>query len=267
MQVMNDTRFSARLNSAGSCQVPAGSSVSIVDLHRIMNSKRERQLTAFQVILERCNRRVESAARVKMYMCRFDVPDFLAGHPRFDLGKCIEYLMFQLVSKGLAVQFVFPRSLIISWEIVRRREWDDTLGKIAVLQDASIASASHAIEQRRAAIKGPDNLVDMARLARMHSHIAAEADADFVPTSASAQRVMTDPTLAGIASYDAELVGGRESATGRQFQVSSSGKSATAKKQQPVQKQKKQPPPQSRSSGSFRPMTDFNPSGNFVLHL
>lgn len=115
--------------------------VDVVELHRLMAAKELRHQETFQIVLERCYRLVRRTAAAKRFACAFEVPEFIPGQPLYDIMKCIEHIMRSLTANGYAVQFVFPKGLLISWQIVQNKQQDAVLRNIYRMQQRSIESA------------------------------------------------------------------------------------------------------------------------------
>ncbi|EFJ40432.1 hypothetical protein VOLCADRAFT_99764 [Volvox carteri f. nagariensis] len=77
-----------------------------------MNSRVQ---SCFDAILGRCRKRMQAAVKTGVLYIVFDVPEFMIGHPPYNICQCITYLMAQLTKAGFTVRYLFPRALIICW--------------------------------------------------------------------------------------------------------------------------------------------------------
>lgn len=76
----------------------------------------------FECVLEKCSVKMKRALEKGMTNVDFDVPEFILGKPVFKLNDCIQFVMFNLIKKGFRVQYTFPHTLHISWNIVDDRK-------------------------------------------------------------------------------------------------------------------------------------------------
>lgn len=68
-------------------------------------------------VLHRCNAWIEKHVRRKHTSCVYAVPEFLWGVPAYDLSTCVRFLHGRLTEQGFCVAYLFPRFLIISWDM------------------------------------------------------------------------------------------------------------------------------------------------------
>ncbi len=47
--------------------------------------------------------------------CMLEIPEFILGQVPYDLADCVIHVKRALESSRYAVQYVFPRMLIVSW--------------------------------------------------------------------------------------------------------------------------------------------------------
>lgn len=127
--------------------------IDVVELRRAMKQKEERHLETFRIVLERCYRLIRKIASVKKYACVFEVPEFIPGHPLYDIIKCIEFIVRSLTSNGYAVQYVFPRTIMISWQVVQNKQQESLMRNILNMQQKSIDSALKCQEKEMESLK------------------------------------------------------------------------------------------------------------------
>ena len=91
--------------------------LTAADILKQQNSRQTRRHEAFNIILDNCYKRIQKCVQVlrNVHSCFFEVPEFLIGYPLYELNECIQYCIDILTSKGFAVQYIFPRILMISW--------------------------------------------------------------------------------------------------------------------------------------------------------
>jgi hypothetical protein len=80
-----------------------------------LHTRRASAQTAFHPVLRMCDAKIRTAVSHLQEGCRFDVPEFILGVPRYDLHDCIRAVMTHLVQHGFRVHFFYPRTLAIRW--------------------------------------------------------------------------------------------------------------------------------------------------------
>ena len=68
-------------------------------------------------VLHRCNAWIEKHVRRKHTSCVYAVPEMLWGVPAYGLDACVRFLHKRLTEQGFCVAYLFPRFLIISWDM------------------------------------------------------------------------------------------------------------------------------------------------------
>ncbi len=91
--------------------------LNILDLHRSIHEKKERNTLCFEKVLEMAHNRIIKTTESKQLRCIFEVPSFIFGYPLFDLNECIAYVTTELKSNGFVVNYAFPNKLYISWDL------------------------------------------------------------------------------------------------------------------------------------------------------
>lgn len=92
-----------------------------VDIDGLYEKKHQRdlkQLSVFNKILNRINKRIQTTGRNKKNDRHiwFTVPEFIFGEPNYDQGECIGYLVSKLEDNGFFVKYMHPNTIFISWE-------------------------------------------------------------------------------------------------------------------------------------------------------
>lgn len=145
--------------------LPPANQVNVAELRRVMHHRELRHSETFRVILERCYRMIRSHAAARRYECAFQVPLFMPGHPIYDVVRCIEHIVKNLTTNGYAVMYVQPRTLLVSWSILRGKEQDAVITNILRLQNASIAHAQTQHDKLAAdAVRRDKELEDKVRV-------------------------------------------------------------------------------------------------------
>lgn len=107
-----------------SARCSARNQVSAYDLHTRLLERQMRQSQSFTTVQERCYDRIMRCAQVAPHVkaCWYEVPPFILGRPPYDVQRCMTLLIRNLENNGYHVQYFFPRTLYITWdlEFVRR---------------------------------------------------------------------------------------------------------------------------------------------------
>lgn len=92
--------------------------VNIDELYEKKQKRDQRQLSVFNKILNRINRRITITSQMKRdekYIW-YQVPPYIFGEPIYDQTDCIAYVVTKLVENGFFVKYINPGTLFISWE-------------------------------------------------------------------------------------------------------------------------------------------------------
>jgi len=91
--------------------------INIDDLYYKKQQRDLKQLTIFNKILNRAQRRITftSRNRVQDKHIWFTIPEYIFGEPIYDQGDCIGYIVKNLQDNGFEVRYVHPNTLFVSW--------------------------------------------------------------------------------------------------------------------------------------------------------
>lgn len=92
--------------------------VNIDELYERNQRRDQRQLSVFNKILNRINKRIQTTSQMKRndkYIW-YDVPAFIFGEPIYDQTDCIAYVVTKLADNGFFIKYINPGKLFISWE-------------------------------------------------------------------------------------------------------------------------------------------------------
>jgi hypothetical protein len=92
--------------------------VNIDELYEKKQRRDQRQISVFNKILNRINKRITTTSRMKhddKYIW-YAVPSFIFGEPLYDQTDCIAYVVVKLAENGFFVKYINPGTLFISWE-------------------------------------------------------------------------------------------------------------------------------------------------------
>jgi hypothetical protein len=92
--------------------------INIDDLYERKKQKDLKQISIFNKILNRIQKRIQLTARNKTTERHiwFNVPEYIFGEPVYDKGECIAYIVNRLESDKFHIRYVHPNTLFVSWE-------------------------------------------------------------------------------------------------------------------------------------------------------
>jgi hypothetical protein len=79
-----------------------------------VKSRRERTM---QHIADRCMRHIHRCAEQEQMICYWEVPEVILSLPTYNLNESVRYVQDFLIRRGFQVTYIFPRSLIIGWDM------------------------------------------------------------------------------------------------------------------------------------------------------
>lgn len=150
--------------------VPPSNEINVAQMRQILQQREVRQRETFRLLLERCYKTMRASAAARKYACVFDVPLFVAGRPLYDVMRCIEYIVRNLTTNGYAVQYAYPRYILISWTILQEKQQAAVMSSIARLQELSVSHAT-AVQKRQQAQEGAEAAQDVERIAHQASRL------------------------------------------------------------------------------------------------
>lgn len=92
--------------------------VNIDELYEKKQRRDQRQLSVFNKILNRINKRITTTSQMKhddKYIW-YQIPPYIFGEPIYDQTDCIAYVVTKLAENGFHVKYINPGTLFISWE-------------------------------------------------------------------------------------------------------------------------------------------------------
>lgn len=95
--------------------------VTAIDLQRAMHRRLHRDVQGHKVVLGRCYRKIKRVAGIDETSCIYEIPEFVVGVPPFEMSKAVSHVIHDLERNGYEVAYMFPRSLLISWDLEVRR--------------------------------------------------------------------------------------------------------------------------------------------------
>ena len=91
--------------------------LNLDELYREKKTREDNKIKIYNRILKRAHEKIKYVSRQRnsACFCAYVVPEFLLGVPKYDSAACIAYVMDKLIANGLAVKYVHPNLLMISW--------------------------------------------------------------------------------------------------------------------------------------------------------
>jgi|UniRef100_A0A6C0HIA6 hypothetical protein len=114
----------------------ATSKVNIDDLFERKQVRDLKQLSIFNKILARCQKRIQLTGRNKRndQHIWFQIPAYIFGEPVYDVGDCIAYIVMKLENNGFHVRYLHPNTIFVDWKSYVpsyvRTEYKKKTGKI-----------------------------------------------------------------------------------------------------------------------------------------
>jgi len=114
----------------------ATSKVNIDDLFERKQIRDLKQLSIFNKILARCQKRIQLTGRNKRNAQHiwFKIPEYIFGEPVYNVGDCIAYVVMKLENNGFHVRYLHPNTLFVDWKnyvpSYVRTEYKKKTGKI-----------------------------------------------------------------------------------------------------------------------------------------
>ena len=114
----------------------ATSKVNIDDLFERKQVRDLKQLSIFNKILARCQKRIQLTGRNKRNEQHiwFQIPEYIFGEPVYDVGDCIAYIVMKLENNGFHVRYLHPNTIFVDWKnyvpSYVRTEYKKKTGKI-----------------------------------------------------------------------------------------------------------------------------------------
>jgi hypothetical protein len=92
--------------------------VNIDELYEKNKQRNLKQLSVFNKVLNRINKRITTTSQMKRddKHIWYQVPPYIFGEPLYDQTDCIAYVVTKLAENGFHVKYINPGTLFISWE-------------------------------------------------------------------------------------------------------------------------------------------------------
>lgn len=92
--------------------------INIDDLYEKNQRRDLKQISIFNKILNRIQKRIQFTSRMKNNEKHiwFVVPEYIFGEPVYNKGDCIAYVISKLEDNGFHIRYIHPNTLFVSWE-------------------------------------------------------------------------------------------------------------------------------------------------------
>lgn len=91
------------------------SSFSINEIHKSQKEKERRRLQIYDKILTRCLEKIKVSSSKEDTFCFFEMPEYIAGMPLYNMTECLLYILNTLKDKGFSARYVDPFLVYITW--------------------------------------------------------------------------------------------------------------------------------------------------------
>lgn len=91
--------------------------ISILELHRTIQEKKQKHNEAFEKVLGMCHKRIKAAAEMQKLQTFIVIPEFVVGYPIYNLNECLDFVINALKKNGFLLRYYFPKILYVSWDL------------------------------------------------------------------------------------------------------------------------------------------------------
>lgn len=101
-------------------------SYSIQDIFKTQQEKEKHRMRIYENILSKCFKKIKELALHEEFYCFFPLPEYIPGHPIYNMTECVQFILNSLHDKGFHARYVDPFMIFISWTVpkgeLRRKE-------------------------------------------------------------------------------------------------------------------------------------------------
>jgi hypothetical protein len=114
--------------------------INIDDLYENKQKRDLKQISIFNKILNRVQKRIELTARNKRNDKHiwFVIPEYIFGEPIYDKADCIAYVITKLETDKFHIRYVHPNTLFVSWE-----HWIPSYGRAEFKKKTGLVMDEH----------------------------------------------------------------------------------------------------------------------------
>jgi hypothetical protein len=101
-------------------------SYSLQDIYSNHVEKEKYRMRIYENILAKCYKKIKDMSLHEETFCFFTLPEYLPGHPLYNMTQCVQYILNSLHDKGFHARYVDPFMIFITWSFpkvdLRRKE-------------------------------------------------------------------------------------------------------------------------------------------------
>lgn len=90
---------------------------SIQDIYKVQKDKEKYRMKIYESILSKCLKKIKELALHEEYFCLFPLPEYIPGHPIYNMTECVQYILNSLHDNGFHARYVDPFMVFISWTL------------------------------------------------------------------------------------------------------------------------------------------------------
>jgi hypothetical protein len=122
--------------------------LTVTDIHQQMKQKIMNRIEVYNVLLNRCYKKIQDATKKNNTFCFFQIPTFIMGRPLYDLNSCVQYIHKKLLEGSYNISFLDAQTMCIQWT-VPKFNWEELEPTYLALPAPPIESRiSYGIESR-----------------------------------------------------------------------------------------------------------------------
>lgn len=96
----------------------------MAEIHQQMKQKVQNKIEVYNIILDRCYKKIRDSIKKNYTYCIFQVPEFIYGRPLYDIVHCTQYIHRKLLECAYKINFVNATTMIIQWT-VPKINWEE----------------------------------------------------------------------------------------------------------------------------------------------
>lgn len=89
--------------------------LNVYEIKKFLENKEKKRIQVFECVYNSCLKKIENSVLKNEKFTLFQVPEFMLGYPTYNLGHCIQYIIFILKKNGFDVEYFYPNVLKIEW--------------------------------------------------------------------------------------------------------------------------------------------------------
>ena len=96
--------------------------LNIRDLHKRQFQINKNRQKVFDILLDRCHRRIISFSQHSAKACVFNVPEYVYGLPLYNQSDAYKFIYQRLKEEGFTIKVINNNNMLISWDIDESKE-------------------------------------------------------------------------------------------------------------------------------------------------